>query len=373
MLVHRDGAVSSWIARSLIATFSATVFAMLPLGSLSAQAAGSNHEPASKLLSDACRATLGASAFRIQGHVNEDGTLLSIDLGWGSTSKLINFTERGGQTVNVMIIGPSTYFKANRSFWQSQTKNAAASSRLAGRWIDVTADKKDAASMTKDFTKQALLSSCNGGESSATYVGKATVNGVKVTKVHANSSNESDTYYIENGSTPYILRLSGSPTQKNSGDVVFSSYGVQPNAAAPAGAIPISQILGNSGSTGNTGGTGNTGSTGNTGGQLADPVKACEADYKSLEVAVEAYKATVGSNPVPPAPWSASTYASNFGPLVSSQTKGGPFLHSALDPTHYVIEYDGHGNVWIEPAGTYDAKYNPAHAASDKVCTSTLQ
>jgi hypothetical protein len=88
---------------------------------------------------------------------------------------------------------------------------------------------------------------------------------------------------------------------------------------------------------------------------------------------MEAYKARGGSYPVPPAPWSASTYRSNFGPLVSSKTKGGSFMQNALDPTHYVIEFDGQGNVWIESAGTYDAKYNPARAASDKVCQSILQ
>jgi hypothetical protein len=106
--------------------------------------------------------------------------------------------------------------------------------------------------------------------------------------------------------------------------------------------------------------------------QQADGVNACKADYKVLQVALAAYNATAGSNPAPPAPWSASTYASNFAPLVSGSAKGGPYMHAALDPTHYVIEYDTQGNVWIEPAGMYDTTYNPAHAASDRVCQSIL-
>ena len=146
---------------------------------------GSIHESASTLLSDACRATSGASAFRAHGHFTQGGTSISVDLHWGSTGKLINFTEHGDQTVNVVINGPSIYFKANRSFWLSQTNNGKGASLLAGHWIDMTADKKDTASMTKNFTKRAFLSSCDGGGFSATYVGKASVNGVKVTKVHA--------------------------------------------------------------------------------------------------------------------------------------------------------------------------------------------
>ncbi|HEY6471802.1 MAG TPA: hypothetical protein VIY26_02845 [Acidimicrobiales bacterium] len=117
-----------------------------------------------------------------------------------------------------------------------------------------------------------------------------------------------------------------------------------------------------------------SGSSGNSGGEAqTDIVKSCEADYKVLEVALAAYEASVGSNAVPPAPWSESTYVSNFSPLTSSSVKQGPFLHNALDPQDYVIEYDAQGNVWIEPTGTYDTSYNAKHAASDKVCESILQ
>jgi len=72
-----------------------------------------------------------------------------------------------------------------------------------------------------------------------------------VYKVHQNSSGESDTFYIEKGSTPYILRMTARQSQKNIGDLVFSDYGVQPDTAAPLGAIPFSN-LGSTGSTGNS-------------------------------------------------------------------------------------------------------------------------
>ena len=37
----------------------------------------------------------------------------------------------------------------------------------------------------------------------------------------------------------------------------------------------------------------------------------CQADAKSVEIAVDAYRAQKGSFPDPTAPWSAETYASN--------------------------------------------------------------
>jgi hypothetical protein len=135
------------------------------------------------------------------------------------------------------VNGPSTYFKANRSFWQSITKNSTAASFLADRWVDLTSDKKVAASFTKDLNRRSLLSQC-GGVATATYAGNAIVNGVKAYKVRGGG----DTGYVENGPTPYILRIIAGPGQKYSGDVVFSDYGVQPVTAAPPGAVPISAL-----------------------------------------------------------------------------------------------------------------------------------
>jgi hypothetical protein len=74
----------------------------------------------------------------------------------------------------------------------------------------------------------------------------ATVDGVKV---HQDSRDFSNTVYIKDGSTPYVLRITARASKTESGDIVFSDFGVQPEIAAPLGAIPISQFIGNSGNT----------------------------------------------------------------------------------------------------------------------------
>jgi hypothetical protein len=220
-----------------MATIGAILAALLPLGSSGVQAAGSNRTSASALLRDACRASFSASAFRAQGHIAQGGTSFSgVDLYFGSAGELITLTEHRDRTASFIVNGPSTYLEANRAFWLSAS-NSATASRFAGRWLDITSDKKDIApALTKGFNKSAALSSC--GEGSASYAGKATVNGVKVTKVHQASSQGSDTYYIENGPTRYILR--DTQSGKTSEDLVLSNYGVQPDLAAPPDAIPIS-------------------------------------------------------------------------------------------------------------------------------------
>jgi hypothetical protein len=97
----------------------------------------------------------------------------------------------------------------------------------------------------------------------------------------------------------------------------------------------------------------------------------CESDFKVLEVAVAAYNAQTNANPVPPAPWSATTYAQNFAPLLSAKN-GGPFMSGVFDTTHYVVEYDSSGNVWVEPPGQYDTSFNQAHG-SNAACAAVVK
>jgi hypothetical protein len=88
---------------------------------------------------------------------------------------------------------------------------------------------------------------------------------------------------------------------------------------------------------------------------------ACQADGKVVEVALDAYQAVNGGFPTPPSPWSAATYQADYAPLTGSADHG-PFLNTVPTTTHYVVEYDAAGHVWVEPPGQYDASYNPAHS-----------
>jgi hypothetical protein len=86
-------------------------------------------------------------------------------------------------------------------------------------------------------------------------------------------------------------------------------------------------------------------------------VGSCQADTRSVQTALEAYKAQVGSFPTVPAPWSAANYRNNFSPLTVANGNNGPYLRVAPGTVNYVVEYDSHGDVWVEPSGTYDSGY----------------
>ena len=235
----------SWMARSVLAgAIVAAATAALSLGSSSALAAGSKSVSAETLLHHACSDTLAATAFDVQGQVKDGGSgPLSINFHVGSTGNVITVTENGDQTFTVITNGTSSYMKANQAFLQAElgAKDSSAASLLAGHWLDVTSDKKDFSSLSKQFNKKSLLAQCGEG-GSASYVGHSTINGIKVTKVHQRANEESDTYYVGGGSTSYIVRVTGSASQKNSGDLIFSDYGVQPDTSEPPGTIPISSL-----------------------------------------------------------------------------------------------------------------------------------
>ena len=97
-------------------------------------------------------------------------------------------------------------------------------------------------------------------------------------------------------------------------------------------------------------------------------VAACESDAKVVEVALAAFQAQQGAYPSPPAPWSAATYAGNYLPLTSAG-----YLHNPPPTTHYVVEYDSAGHVWIAPPGAYDT-YNPGQDfdANPDVCLAAI-
>lgn len=237
---------SSWIARSVLSVaIVAAATAALSLRSSSALAGSSKSVSASTLLHHACSDTLAATAFDVKGQVNAGGSgPLSINFHVGSAGNVITVTENGDQTFTVITNGTSSYMKANQAFLQAElgAKDSGAASLLADRWLDVTSDKKDFSSLSKQFNKKSLLAQCGKG-GSASYVGHATINGIKVTKVHQLANEESDTYYVDGGSTPDILRVTGgASSQKNSGDLIFSDYGVQPDTSEPPGTIPLSSL-----------------------------------------------------------------------------------------------------------------------------------
>jgi prepilin-type N-terminal cleavage/methylation domain-containing protein len=82
---------------------------------------------------------------------------------------------------------------------------------------------------------------------------------------------------------------------------------------------------------------------------------ACKADAKSVEVALEAYKAqNNGSYPThPSSPTDTASLSSGWGALLNSGTNNGaPFLRAEPGTSHYLIWWDDSGNVYAAASGS---------------------
>lgn len=91
----------------------------------------------------------------------------------------------------------------------------------------------------------------------------------------------------------------------------------------------------------------------------ASQIAQCQANVKIVDVAIEAYHAETGSLPLPSAPWSEGSYTSNYA-LLTTGSQGDTFLATAPTTSHYVVEYDSAGDVWVAPANTFELSYDAA-------------
>ena len=93
----------------------------------------------------------------------------------------------------------------------------------------------------------------------------------------------------------------------------------------------------------------------------SNQIASCKADAKSVETALEAYRAQ-NHESYPPllAPWSAASYETNYSSLTTATSNGGPWLRVAPATSNYVIEFDSKGDVWVAGFATFDSAYNSA-------------
>jgi prepilin-type N-terminal cleavage/methylation domain-containing protein len=96
---------------------------------------------------------------------------------------------------------------------------------------------------------------------------------------------------------------------------------------------------------------------GNTGQKSASA--ACNADAKSVETALEAFKAQNNSTyPTPNADQSAGAWS----PLTATGASGAPFLRSRPGSAHYTIWWDSNGAVWVDNKSATALDTSAGHA-----------
>jgi prepilin-type N-terminal cleavage/methylation domain-containing protein len=89
---------------------------------------------------------------------------------------------------------------------------------------------------------------------------------------------------------------------------------------------------------------------------------ACKADAKSVEVALESYKAQ-NNNTYPSAPTAVVTSDPGWAALLGTANNGSPYLRAIPGTSHYQIWWNASGSVFI--AGASPAAYPPTPSATN--------
>jgi prepilin-type N-terminal cleavage/methylation domain-containing protein len=95
---------------------------------------------------------------------------------------------------------------------------------------------------------------------------------------------------------------------------------------------------------------------GTTSGNAA--IAGCKSNVKSVEVAIEAYKAQHNSTDPDPGnggAWTAGNYNTSYSVLTTADGKGGPWLRSAPGTDHSTTLFNSAGQVWVNGANDYSA------------------
>jgi hypothetical protein len=215
-------------AAALAVSTSGTAWASGNLGSKSA----------GQITSASIKAGKSAKSVTIKGSVADSGQTISLnitDLANGNGAGSITI---GGQTIQLVKLGNSSYFKADTAFWQKNGGSGAAQ-LLANRWVKSPTSGSDSigSSFNQFLSIKGFLSSLSSSTGTLSKGGTSTVNGHKVYVIN---SSEGGSLYIAAIGKPYPVKITS--TGSSSGTITLTNWNKHVTITAPAGAIDMNKL-----------------------------------------------------------------------------------------------------------------------------------
>jgi hypothetical protein len=205
-----------------------------------AGASGNGSSSAAQLVRQSAQATQGAKAVTVSANLTQGNQHTSFQLATGTSGNGVGTVTVNGQTIHVVKLGSTTYFKADNAFWTANGGQAAAQI-FANKWLKAPSSDPDFSQFNSFFNLRSLLGSSSAPVGSARKVGTATVNGQPAIVIKGGDSSSSGTVWVAAKGRPYVLKIqaSGSGT---SGTITFTHYGQSLHPSAPKGAISYTAL-----------------------------------------------------------------------------------------------------------------------------------
>jgi hypothetical protein len=196
---------------------------------------GEASKTATTILADAKAATAATASVRVAGTVYSSGKKTALDIvsAKGSGGGTI---AQNGTKINVIVVPPDVYMKADAASWTKLAGTAAAGQLFADKWLQTTttdanfgsfAKLLDTGTLTQDITANGAMTK----GSVTTFRGKPAVP----------LKDDNGTLYVAATGAPRILGIVGTGPKKGS-VVLFTQYGTAQVPGAPSGAVSLSQL-----------------------------------------------------------------------------------------------------------------------------------
>lgn len=210
---------------------------MAVLAGCSSSGNGEASKSASKILSDAERATQSASSVHVSGRFRSNGDTIAIDF-VDSSKRSGGTISDDGATFDVILSGKTAYIKGSKAT-MTKVSGAAAGQLLGGRWLQTTVGTKDFGNLTAIFKLSDLINSIQPhGKLRKDPV--TTVNGHSV--IGLTDTVLKGTLYVATTGRPYMIKLVGGT--KGPGSITFDQFGSAEPPAIPSGAVNLEQLEG---------------------------------------------------------------------------------------------------------------------------------
>jgi hypothetical protein len=189
---------------------------------------------AKEILARAQQALGTAKSVHIKGDGFSEGEQFAIDMQYGTGAATGSMTING-QTIELLRIGETVYFKGSPAFWRS-IGGASAAELLKGRYLKVPASRPDFAEISSftDLTKNSKELLSPDGEISKGQ--RKTIRGIEA--IGLVDSSDGANLYIALQGEPYPLQIVGGK-KDDSGSLEFFDYGKPVKVTAP----PADQVV----------------------------------------------------------------------------------------------------------------------------------
>jgi hypothetical protein len=212
------------------------------VGTTSATVASGASSTGSAIFARAVAASEGATSLTMKASLTKATTSYALDVSVSKSGNGLGSIRHDGQTVDLVRLGGTVYFKATRSFWAKNASTRLAA-LFAGKWVSGPATSTTMKSVGGYFDVRGFLKQFFGKTRPRhlTERGTTTFMGRRVTILRSRAATGDSTIFVGT-SAPYFLYRIVKKGGSSRGSVTLFNYDKPVKPKKPKGAITLVKL-----------------------------------------------------------------------------------------------------------------------------------